>query len=191
MKIVLALLVAVAAVFAWLASRPAARSDSPPMEATGPRGPSAAVTAIPAATASTLSPSGMRVDGVLFRGAGHPASQAFISVGGAASRPFARGEPLAQGWTLAEVRPDHVILAHGETRARLDVVGLPLAANAQPATSDDAGAAGAAGSAGAASREAPLPGFIRLPPGAPLLPAVDTATNRRFVHDTRAQQAAR
>lgn len=99
---------------AWLAMRGPADGPVPPL----------ARTAGGATLQSVLPPppDGIRVHGVL-RGPGAGSRpQAVLSVGGSTTHVFGVGEPVAQGWSLAAVEQDHVILAHGPARTRVDLL---------------------------------------------------------------------
>ena len=172
--------------FAWLALRgiPGEVLVAPAGTA-GPPAPAALRTAAPASPAA---PQGVRVHGVMYRGAESPKSQALISVQGAAAGAFAVGEHVAQGWSLHAVGRDHVVLAQGNEKARLDV--------AQPVQAESRVNTPAAQvttvnlPAQPAAKEEMLPGFIPHSAGASPPPRrPDPAANRRFLEERQKRLA--
>jgi hypothetical protein len=171
---------AAALLFAWLALRgPSDEAALPPavVKTVMPPARTAPPPAV-AAAAADPQPHGIRVHGVLFRGERDPGSQALLSVEGAGAQPFRVGDAVAQGWSLDSVAPDHVVLALGPARARLEVtysVRAPdTAVPAQPI---------------------PVAAKPDLPPG--LTPAVEGAAppgppavtgNKRFLEDRMKRQ---
>lgn len=99
---------------AWLAVRGPADGPVPPV----------ARTASSAALQSVLppAPDGIRVHGVLRGSAAGRSPQAVLSVAGGGTHVVGVGEPVAQGWSLAAVEQDHVVLAHGPARIRVDLL---------------------------------------------------------------------
>ena len=175
--------------FAWLALR-----GIPDEVAVAPPGTTAPPAAAPAALriaapASPAAPQGVRVHGVIYRGAESPGSQALISVQGGTAGAFAVGEHVAQGWSLHAVGRDHVVLAQGNEKARLDVV-QPVQAESR-ANTPAAQVTTVNLPAQPAAKEEMLPGFIphsareSPPPRRP-----DPAANRRFLEERQKRLAA-
>lgn len=99
---------------AWLAMRGPA--ESPLAPATRGAGSATLQSILPPA------PHGIRVHGVLSGPESGGPAQAVLSVEGGASHVFGLGELVTQGWSLAAVEQDHVILAHGPARIRVDLL---------------------------------------------------------------------
>jgi hypothetical protein len=99
---------------AWLAMRGPADSPVPPIALTA--GSASLQAILPPA------PSGIRVHGVLRGPASGGPPQALLSVEGGATHVVGIGEAVAQGWSLAAVEQDHVVLAHGPARVRVDLL---------------------------------------------------------------------
>lgn len=170
---------AAALLFAWLAMRGPSDEAVPAAMLKTVLPPPAAV-APPAVAAAPADPQplGIRVHGVLFRGARDPGSQALLSVQGTGAQAFRVGEAVAQGWSVDSVAPDHVVLAHGKARARLEVT-YSVRAN------DAAGPV----------QPIPVAARTELPPG--LTPALEGAAppgppavtgNKRFLEDRMKRQ---
>jgi len=166
---------AVVLLFGWLAlGGPAEEAAAPPMvKAVLPS--QAAPT--PAA-ASEPAPRGIRVHGVLFRGERAAGSQALLSVEGQAAQPFRVGDAVAQGWSLDSVAPDHVVLALGSSRARLDVTYSVRAPDATPAA-----APGQPVPVSLPAKTALPPGLTPAPAGAGPVERPAVTGNRRFLED--------
>jgi hypothetical protein len=101
-------------VVAWLAMHAPADSPLPPIARTA--GSASLQSILPPA------PSGIRVHGVLQGPASGGSPQALLSVEGGATHIVGVGEQVAQGWSLASVEQDHVVLAHGPARVRVDLL---------------------------------------------------------------------
>lgn len=191
------LLVALSAVLLWPEPAPEPKAPTPvavrapapdasprPQAAAVPQPrPAAAVTAAPRAVPAALPrPTGMQVQGVMAR-ADAARSQALVHTQAAGAQLYRVGDTIADGWVLRRVAPDHVVVAQGQTEARLEVAGQAQAAGA---AAQPPGTASAAAS-GAADRNIP-PGLVRGPP-----PPVVSGTpegNRRFLQDRRDRMAA-
>lgn len=140
----------------------------PPQEQPAARPPALAVA--PAASAPAL-----QLRGVLYQANAVAQSQALLSVQGQPAQVFRSGEPVAQGWSLQSIHPDHVVIASQGAKLRLDVVQGTR-------TSQDV--ATAASAAAKPIKEEPLPGFVRGPQGSPSRPeSTSVEGNRRFMQD--------
>lgn len=170
---------AAALLFAWLAMRGPSDEPVPAAMLKTVQPPPSAV-APPAVTTAAAQPQpvGIRVHGVLFRGERDPGSQALLSVQGAAAQAFRVGDAVAQGWSVDSMAPDHVVLAHGQSRARLEVTYSVRANDAQ-----------------VPAQPIPVAAKTEMPPG--LTPAVQGAApigppavtgNKRFLEDRMKQR---
>ena len=177
-----------ALLFAWLALRGNPDVVAVPAGTAGPTQPAAFRVAAPPGPATPL---GLRVHGVTYRGAESPKSQALISVRGGSAGAFGIGEHVAQGWSLLAVGRDHVVLAQGDHKARLEVMH---AVNTEPAASTSPAPAQVTTvnlPARQAAKEEMLPGFIPHAAGVSPPPRTpDTAANRRFLEDRQRRLAA-
>jgi len=119
--------------------------------------------------------------GLIYRGKGSSESQALLGVEGKPQQLFRAGEPVAGGWSLQAIGPDHVIVTNSAATSRLAVVHAPAAP-----ISAQAPAAGK----GVDAKDAPLAGFT--PGGPPSARSDGTATerNRRFMQAVQNRRAA-
>lgn len=187
MKLWLSLACGLAALFAWLALR-GGPAEAPPVamvRTTAAPAPIAAP-ATPAAL-PIAAPTGVRVHGVLQKGS---QPQALMSIEGQPAHVFGVGDTVVRGWSLASVAADHVMLAQGDARARLDV---SYSVSAPPAVTPPADAAAQPVPVGLRNRtlvkDDPLPGFVKTEAGSPVRQP-NPAANRRFLEDHQKRMAA-
>jgi hypothetical protein len=123
-----------------------------------------------------LMPPPVRADGVVERSG---VREALLSVNGGPVQRFLAGAPLIAGWNVASVGEDHVMLANGDRRVRLDVAGNAAAA-----------AASSAGSRAPPQQQAQMPGFVAggIPPPPP---GVASDSNQRFREEAARLQGGR
>ncbi|MBI5275927.1 MAG: hypothetical protein HY854_05650 [Burkholderiales bacterium] len=182
MRLWLALAGGAMLVFAWLALRAPSDVAVPMTMVKATSLPAAPAVMVPTPAALAVpQPRGIRVHGVLLRGEKAAArSEALLSVEGGAAQAFKVGEAVAQGWSLAAVAPDHVMLSHGDVRARIDVTYSVQAPVEQPP-----GGLVKAVAKGDAKDE-PAPGFVPAAAGSPRTgppgPA-NLAANAKFRQD--------
>jgi hypothetical protein len=192
MKLGIALAGAAMLAFAWLALRTPSDVAAPAVivQATTAAAPAVPPAAARAPDMGPPAPRGIRVHGVLYRGERDAASQALLSIEGRPTHVFKVGEPVAQGWSVDAIASDHVVLAHGGARARLDV------SYSVAAPTEAAGGGIVKAVAREDRKDEPVAGFMpagaaagspRLGPPGP----ANLAANRKFAQDMQQRAAQR
>lgn len=114
----------------------------------------------------------MVLHGVMLQGKNGESSHALLGLDGQAARSYRVGELISEIWTVASIAADHVMIANGPTRARLEL---------KPGAVSSA-APGAPTASASAPKDSPLPGFspgLRANAGPPDAAALEV--NRRFL----------
>jgi len=162
------------------AEAPRVAVDPGSVPAPSPPAAEPALRPAPTAAPTPERPQNLALHGVLYRGPASDQSQALLSVAGAPAAPYARGQPVADGWSLQAIEQNHVVLAKGAAVARLDIVET-----ARPAAPANASAAAAA-----AAQER-LPGFVAgAPPAGATVDAAQASERNRAFLQARQQRLA-